>query len=1079
MRASRLLALAATLGATLTAVSVSAQEVVRGARHPALSPDGQWLAFAWRGDLWKVAAAGGRAERLTVHPGDDRLPQWSPDGRWIAFSSKREGNYDVFLTSAGGGSTRQLTFHSSDDLVAGFTADGAGVLFTSARDFERGVLWSVSVAGGTERKVTRGQSATASVSSDGRTLLVAAGALGGWWRKGYRGVNNWAIWSRPFDRMGQATKLTTFTGRNGWPQFAADGRTIWFLSDSTGATELWRMNADGTGKEAVTHIGRDGARFLSIARGAPLAAFELDAGLWTVPLPTSAATDGRTAAPQEVRITAASDEQFNNIARQSFSDRASEADLSADGREIAFVVRGDVFVVPTRAGGSTENLTNNFGRDFQVAWSPDNRALAFVSDRGGSEDIFVVRSADSSEPRLSRTLRTQVSQLTREGTRETNPGFSPDGRRIAFLRSGDPPSLWVMDADGRNAARLVEGYVANFQWSPDGRFLAYVMQSRYASGSGGTDVWVIPSAGGQAVNVTNYPTFNRSPTWSRDGRRLAFVSGRGPGEGNSDIYHIWLRRGDDEKTREDWTMEEDQEGGRRGGGPGAAGGAARDSAAAAPPPARTPPEVQIDFEGITDRARRVTDGFRVQSFTFSPDGRQYAFAANVGGQSDLWVIGRDGENPTRLTRRGTAPEWPEFDPDGRRIYYLSGRGAIRTIEPSGEHPDSVSFQARVTIDRAAESVQMFEEAWRSLGARFYDPRMHGRDWTAIHDRYRPMAEAAYTKEALGDVILMMIGELNASHLNFTVAPDPDAVRTGELGLVFDDGYRGRGLRVAAVVPNGPTARTASRVSAGEYLLAIGDASLTDTTNVYRLLAGTVGDRIAITVGPTADGRGARVLAVRPVSVQELGNLNYEDWVARNHERVQQLSNGRVGYLHIRAMNQPSLERFKRDLWGREANSDAVIIDQRYNGGGNIHEQLWTELARRAPIYFTNRAGERRFSPAQWTRPSVVLQNQNSFSDAEIFPYGFKALGFGRTIGLPTGGGVIGTANINLIDGSVFRLPGSGVYAVAGERNLENWGIEPDIWVENPFEQEQLGNDAQLERAVRELLASLGAGGGRN
>lgn len=1049
--------------ALATAMGVAAQEPVRGARHPALSPDAQWLTFSWRGDLWKVAAAGGRAERLTVHPGDDRAAQWSPDGRWIAFSGKRDGNYDVFVMSADGGSTRQLTAHSANDLVAGWTADGRAVLFTSARDFERGVLWAVPVAGGTERKVTRGQTATATVSADGRTLLLTAGAPGGWWRKGYRGANNWAVWSRPMDEPGAATKLTAFSGRNGWPQFGADGRSVYYLADSTGATELWRMNADGSGRQPVTRVGRDGARFLSVAKNGQLAAFELDVGLWTVPL------TGANALPREVRITAASDEQFNRVTRRTYSDRASGVELSADGREAAFVARGDVFVVGTRAGASTENLTNHPARDFQAAWSPDGKALAFVSDRSGNEDVYVLRSADSAEPRLSRTLRTTLLQVTRDAARDLQPAWSPDRRQLAFFRQGDPPSLWVMDADGRNARRVVEGYVGGFAWSPDGRWIAYGRGMQGETGRGSSDIFVVPAAGGTPVNVTRYPSTNRSPQWSRDGRRLVFISSRGadPGQSGgapiSDLYQIWLRRADHEKTREDWALEEDASGGagdRRS-------AARRDSSAATP-------EVRIDVDGIEDRARRVTEGVVVGSFAISPDGKQFAVIGGVMGQSDLWIIGRDGDNPTRLTRGGANPDDVAFDPDGKKVYYLTGRGTIASVETNGQHPGSVAFQAVVTIDAAAEALQMFEEAWRALGAAFYDPRMHGRDWNAVRAAYRPLAEAAYTKEALGDVILMMIGELNASHLNFTLPPTDDAVRTGELGLVFDDAYRGRGLKVAAVVPGGPTDRVASTVRPGEYLLAVGDAEITETTNAYQLLANTVGDRIALRVAATPEGRDARLVAVRPVSAGELGDLQYAEWVKRNHDRVRQLSNGRLGYLHIRAMNPPSLERFKRDLWGREAAGEGLIIDQRYNGGGNIHEQLWTELLRRAPIYFTNRAGQRRFSPPQWARPTVALQNQNSFSDAEIFPYGFKALGLGKVIGVPTGGGVIGTGDIQLIDGSTFRLPGGGVYSLQGDRNLENWGIEPDLYVENPFEQEQLGRDAQLERAVRELMSQLGA-----
>jgi tricorn protease len=1050
----------------LAAGPAAAQEAVRGARHPALSPDGRMMAFSWRGDLWVVPATGGRARRLTVHPGDDRLPQWSPDGRWLAFSGKRDGNYDVFTISVEGGGTRQLTFHAANDQVTGWTSDGRAVLFTSGRDFERGVLWSVPAAGGTERKVTRGQTATAALSGDGRTLLVSSGALGGWWRKGYRGSNNWTVWSRSADAMGGATMLTSYTGRNGWPQFGSDGK-VYFLSDSTGATELWRMNADGSGKEAVTRIRRDGARFLSVAAKAPLAAFELDAGLWTVTLGPTGAT------PTEVPITASSDEQFSRIARESFTDGAGDFVLSADGKEAAFVVRGDVFVTTTRSGAATVNLTNHSARDQAPAWSPDGKALLFISDREGNEDLWLVRSADSAEPRLSRAVRTTLTRLTSDPASELRAAWSPDGKRIAFYRQGDPPSLWVVDADGKNARRLVSGYVQGAAWSPDGQWIAYSEDRRAETGRFTADILVIPSGGGTAVNVTEYPAQNRSPAWSPDGKRLAFISTRGSdpaqsgGAGIADVHQIWLTRADDERTREDWAAIEDESGGARRGG----GAARRDSAAV--------PEVKIDFDGITERARRVTEGFQARSFAISPDGKQFAVVANVIGQADVWTVGRDGDNAMKVSRGGQVGGDLAYEPEGRRVYYLTSRGTITSATTGGTGGTGetgggggVSFRAQVTIDRAAEAMQMFEEAWRALGANFYDPNMHGRDWQAIEAAYRPLAEAAYTKEALGDVILMMIGELNASHLNFSLPGGDDAVSTGELGLVFDDAYRGNALKVAGVVPGGPTDKVGATVKPGEYLLAIGEERIGPETNVYALLANTAGRRIAITVGPTPDGNGARVLAVRPISGGAFGDLLYRDWVRRNHEKVRELSNGRVGYLHIRAMNAPSLEQFKRDLWGAEYAGEALIVDQRYNGGGNIHEQLWTELLRRSPIYFTNRTGGRRFSPPQWQRPTIVMQNQNSFSDAEIFPHGVKALGLGRTLGVPTGGGVIGTRNIQLIDGSTFRLPGSGVYATADGRNLENWGIEPDIWVENPFEEEQLGRDRQLERAVQELLATL-------
>jgi Tol biopolymer transport system component/C-terminal processing protease CtpA/Prc len=1018
---------------------------IRGMNTPAVSPDGRMVAFVYQGDLWSVQATGGMASRLTVHQAHDTNPRYSPDGRWIAFASNREGNYDVFVIPAGGGSARQITRHSDSDYPMDWSPDGSKILFYGRRG-DKFQLYTIDVATSVVKTITNddAQVRYASFSPDGKTVAYnRAGNTGVWYRPVYRGSANMEIYAKSL-ADGKLTRISDYEGMDQWPLFAPDGKRVFYVTDrlTPGTPNIVAASASGGKPTLVTKHKAEEVIWPSMARNGSLIGYVHQGDLWTV----------KPAGGESTKLTiyAPSDDKINNVTRLALTNGAQELEVSPDGRTLALVVRGEIWTIPAQSGGDARRLTTNPAHDHDVLWSKDGKQIAFVSDRNGNFDVVT----------LNKETR-EVKQLTNDPNDEESLKYSPDGKMLSFIRNGSQGGIYVMPADASGPPRRVAESLGNnvdqqfnpgvgisaHAWSPDGKWIAFARRDAIST----QDVWVVPVAeGGKPVNVTYTPGTNGDPEWTADGKFLLFTSSRA---GIPDLYSVRL-------------VPE----------PESAAAAAPQSgpAAGTGPRPTTAPEVKIDFEDIEDRAKRITTQ-GVAAYELTPDGRAAVFIGNAGGSIEYFMVPVTGGSAQRLTQGGEGTSSPRFGNDPNVFYAIGQGGTVKAVRRMGPAwgSQTIAFSARMDLDRRAEIRQAFNEFWRRINVGFYDPNMHGVDWRAARARYEPLLEGVGTKEEFAYYLLSpLAGELNASHMEPSPAPGPAGSATAELGLTFDESYTGPGLKVTGYMPKGPNDDLGPRIKPGEFVLAIDGEDVSWNESLYDHLADKAGKDVELLVNTTASKEGARTVKLKAITKDQWRDLDYERKVRERRALVERQSGGRLAYVHIRGMDQPSLRRLERELWGRAREKDGLVLDIRDNGGGNTHEAILQQISRPVYVYQQPRNGPKITEPVRtWTKPIILLINENSSSDAEIFPMGFRTLKLGKIVGVETPGYVIGTYGRSLQDGTGFRIPMWGWFSADG-KNLENNGVKPDISVELTPEDLAAKRDRQLEVAVDMVLKEL-------
>jgi tricorn protease len=1039
MMRQRHLYLATLLAAWLAAsVPAQAQEPIRFGRTPDISPDGKLVAFSYLGDVWVVEAIGGVARPVTMHEKHDMMPVLSPDGRQLAFSSNRHGSYDVFVVSIQGGRPTRLTFDSADDYVTGWSPDGKYILFSSSRstsfpfNYE---LYKVAVTGGRVQRITKFEGREGVFSPWGDEIAYVRGP-GAWYRRGYRGSSNDDIWICNADGTNNR-QLTSFNGQDNSPMWAKDGRAVYYVSECFGtpANIVRQELAAGKGAalavksppQQITNHKIDGVRRARISADGEWIVYECGPDLWVV--------SAKGGEPRKLAIEVHADDKTNPERTVTYTSGASEFSPSYDERYVAFAVHGSLFAMP-RGGGKATRLTQGPYHDHSIAWSPDARKIAFLSDRGGQEDVWLVESDDPEHPELVKAHKFKIKQLTSSPESESSLNFSPDGRRLSFLRAG---KLVTMDPDGGDVKVVVDqGTVIDYEWSPDSKWLCYARMD----GSFASELYLIPATGATAINparnITRYATFNAGVTWSKTGAKLAFISER-RGQTQS-LFVLSLQK------------------------PAVQGAST--------------PAGEIDWDDIHLRVEQPTPMAALEG-AINSDGTKVAFRSLQSGD-DLWVASTNGRDVTRVTTgnmRPTQIQWSRVM--SSLVYFRDGSGQIHMVSVGGAGTAPVvPFKAKMTIRRDEEFVEMFEQSWRALRDNFYDPTFHGVDWKAVHAKYRPLVKHVAMKEDLYNLIYLMLGELNASHLGIRGAPSVPEEATADLGLIFDESYHGPGLRVAEVLKRGPADRRGLSLKAGDIVLSIDRTELTDQVSLSRLLNGKVNESVLLEVVTPAAGsavpsdpKARRRVEIQAVKRSTISNLMYDRWVENNAQEVAKLSGGKLGYIHIPSMDADGLDRFVRALYSDNFDKDAIILDVRYNGGGFAHDRVLNYLGGKEHTFFHQRNGGQgmvlRAGDRKWTKPLVLLVNNRSYSDAEILPNAFRTLGLGKLVGQPTGAHVIGTMTIRLIDGSEFRLPRTGVFTAKGV-NMEKQGVVPDVIVDQQPDELARGIDSQLVKAVEVL-----------
>jgi len=1082
-------------------------------RHPTYSKGR--VAFSYLGDIWMAREDGSGVQRLTVHNARDVYPRFSPDGQWIAFSSNREGNYDVYVMPAAGGKARQLTFHSADDMVVGWSADGARVMFQSTR--AAGVfpsvatLWEVAADGGTERAIATDWGSWGSYSPDGSKLAFTRHP-GVWSRKHYRGSYAVDLWlmdvaARKFTKLGN----DEYKGNYLWPMYGANGE-IYFVADRLpdergirpgspqvmqSVNNIWKISQGGGAPVRVTRHVDGNLFFPSISADGKTIVYEEGFGLWKL--------DVASGQSSEIRIDIRSDLKSNEVELRAIQSEAEAFSLSPSNKRAAISTHGEIFTVATDRG-DVQRVTETSWREQEPRWSPSGKWIAFISDRSGREQIWIADERGKS-----------VRQLSDADCDKGSIVWAPDSKSL--LWAGSDHKLRKVEIESGNTEVVASsdaGPIGLPQYSPDGKWISYSKPD----GMLRSHVYVKQLDGGVEKMIGSEQFLvSSSARWTSDGKKLVMLAGIGApamaslNRSTIQLYSVTLAKIEKRADEADVDLEEQAEGetGRR-----------------FPTSRSVRGEVKIDWDGLERRVRQLTRmSGSVTTVVPSPDGRTYAFVA-MGGEEEgagpgLYVIAEDG---SRLTRIGTAPaETTEGSPrgrgfgfggyrdlqwskDGRSIYYLQGGGIYVVGVPGGggAEPAStgtggrfgrvmrgmgaatpapaeatssgarrITFTARMQVDAAAERLQVFEESWRVMKDRFYDRAMHGVDWAAAKERYKPLLADVADSDELHNVIMQMIGELNASHTGIsggdTSAQAGERVQTRFPGFELEAGESGC-YKVAYIYKKGPADHDYVKLQVGNYILAVNGKALKTSDNYWRFFNLVPGRKFEFTVNAKPQMDGAWTVSLEPLSGAAQATLEYERWVEGRKAMVDKLSDGQIGYLHIKAMDAPSLAKFQRDLLTNQSKK-ALIIDQRFNGGGGIDQELLQILGQRKAYQSTRGRDSLAFPrPIQaFFGPMVVLQNERSASNAEMFPDGFRALGLGKVIGVPTYGAVIGTGSYRLLDGSSIRTPGFGVYTSKGE-NMENYGVPPDIHVDNTPADFLAGRDAQIEKAVEVLRGEV-------
>jgi len=1073
-----------TLALCLASAGTAAAREAKLVRYPHYH-DGK-VVFCYIGDLWTAQEDGKGVVRLTANKARDVYPRFSPDGKWVAFSSDREGNLDVYVIPSQGGEAKRLTGHSADDVVLGWTPDGKSVLFASQRgEGFMGKLYTVPVDGGLPRDAGPDMGVAGAYSPDGAKLAVNRKAQP-YWRKHYRGAFQSDV--TVMDLAAKTFKdVTDFDGMDSWPMWGKDG-FIYFVSDRDPGAQanLWRVPEAGGPAERVTEFKDGDVRFPAISADGKTIVFERDFGIAKLDVADKKVT------PLAFDIAAETQEPLTEF--RDFNSTVDDYDLAPDGKRIVFAVHGEVFTAPTDDGGELRQITDSPSRDRNVTYSPDGKSIAYVSDVSGREEIYVVAADGAGEAKKATDLDTLKPTFV----------WSPDSKSLAFTTSDG--KLYTTSADGKGQKELAStkfGNIGRPAWSPDGKWIAYSKPDVTRS----TDVYLIPAAGGEERRASFDSSDERNPRFSADAKKLYFLRVEGE-TGGAERPSVQIFCAPLEKADKD---PEDADGAKPAEGPAEARKAASAQAA-------TPKEPAIDWAGLKRRTRQVT---RMSSpvLDYSPanDGKTLVFVApegsgGRGGPPAVYTVQDDGKRMNRLTSGGSSPggdsdnDAPRggrgffgggisnlnLTKDGRTLYFQEG-DSVYSVPMSGGGPPSafggsdrsgpssgggprkkVTFAVTVKVDKPKEWDEMFDDAWRTMKYRFYDPKMHGKDWDAVRAKYKPLVPYVGDRHELLNLVNEMIGELNASHTGAAVGNgrgERGGTRHLGLELVADDAA-GR-YKVAHVYEGGPADKDWIKVEPGHYLLAIDGKPLKAGDDYWERLGRRLNRKVELTLNTKPTEEGAWKVKYEPVPMSAYTDLRYDRWVKERRAQVDKLSNGRVGYIHIRAMDSSSLAKFKKEL-AEFRHKEGLVIDERWNGGGNIEQELLAILVQRPYQVWHPRGTEPTRRPfAGYFGPKVVLQNWRSASNAEMFPAGFRALGLGKVVGTPTMGAVIGTGSYTLIDGSTVRTPGVGVFLADEARtNMENTGVKPDIAVENTPEDNLAGRDRQLEVAVEEVLKSL-------
>lgn len=1058
-------------------------------RDVKLSPDGSALAFTYGGDIYTVPTEGGKATRLTTWEGYEYKPVWSPDGRRIAFAADRAGGSDIYIVDAAGGAPRRLTFNSAYETPQAFTADGSEVIYSaSIQDpaasamFPTGTLsevYSVSADGGRPRQILATPAENIVVLPDGRMVYQDVKGMEDNFRKHHTSSVTRDIWIyNPL--IPSHTNLTLRPGEDLFPAVSADGSTLYFVSEREGDNSLnvYAMGLQGpTVARRVTNFTNHPVRYLSVGSDGTLA-YAYNGEIYT--------QQGADGTPAKVNIEITAD--YTDDPEHVTFWRADESDVSPDGKQITFVRRGEVFV-KSAEHSSIKQITHTPQRESDITWGRDNRTLYYTSERDGHYNIYKATIARADDPNFSNATLIEETPLfaVTDTVDRTVPSISPDGKKMAFIE--DRNRLMVMDLASGEVTQLTSGNTNasrskgfNSSWSPDGKYLLieYIEPKHHPY----SDIAIVEVATGKLTKITETGYFDGGPRWVLDGDGILFCSERYGMRNHAswgsqyDVMLTFLTKDAYDRyclSEEDYALLKEVE-------------KSNDRPAPEPKdkdkkkknkkknkkgddePAAEPakPAKVYDLDNLDMRTVRLTPASAdIADAILSEDGQTLYYLAAFEDGYDLWEVDLRTHDVSIAKKLNGAAARMELDASGN-IYLLGSN--VRKYTSAGKLK-TISLSGEMDIDPAAERSYMLDFVYNEERERFFRKDMNGAPWDSLYANYRRFLPHIYNNYDFADMLSELLGELNVSHTGASYyGPSADKT-TATLGLLYDMGYTGDGLRVDEVIENGPFASAKSKMMPGAVITSINSVELTRDSDPLALLNDMVAKKTL--VGFTLPDGTSVEEVVLPISSSKQRSLLYRRWVKRRAAQVDSLSGGRLGYVHIPSMDDASFRSIYADMLGKYIDKEGIVIDTRWNGGGRLHEDIEVLFSGRKYLTQDIHGVTTSDMPSRrWNKPSVMIICEANYSNAHGTPWVYRHLGLGKLVGMPVPGTMSSVNWVRLQNPSlVFGIPVVGFRTEEGNY-LENTQLEPDIMVANDPILVVEGVDAQLEAAVKSLLEDL-------
>ena len=1070
-----------TLLLSFLGVMIVGQDNPLWMRYPSISPDGSTIVFTYKGDLYTVNAAGGEARQITYHDAHDYAAVWSKDGKHIAFASDRYGNFDVYTMDAMGGPATRLTFHSADEKPFSFTHDDASILFGATRQddvnhrqYPTGAqpeLYSVPVEGGRVSQVLTVPSEDAVMTSNGGMILYHD-------RKGYE--NEWRkhhtssitrdLWSYNV-QTGVHTMLTDHNTEDRNPVLSSDNNTVYFLSARDGIFNVHQMPMSNP--QAVTQLTSfetHPVRFLS--RGGNQLCFGWDGEIYTM-------VDGGQ--PQKVNILIRTQDKNNSDKFINITSGVREMDVSPDGKEIAFIARGEVFVTSV-SESFTKRITNTPEQERFVTWGPEGKSIVYAGERDGKWSIYETKKLREEEPFFFASTLIEEKTLMSDDTDHYLPKFSPDGKKMAWIKGRRTLSVKNLEDNSvidlltpEDLYHMRDGD-KNFTWSPDSKWLLVDWGKTLSNG----EVLLIAADGSRRMNLNESGYYDYSPKWVNEGKQMLWFSNRNglksyatSGRTQSDVYTMFFdkeawdkfnmseedykllkeieeankkeEKKDDDKDKKDEDKDKEK---------------------------KEVKPIKFDWEHMKDRTARLTiHSSSLGDAVLSKDGETLYYLARFEENLNLWSTNlrtKETKMVLKLNARSGSLEW---DDKMENLYLLSG-GSISKIDPKAGKKTAVKIKGEMAYDAMAERASLFEHVKIRTGAIFYEPTYHGIDWEMMSSHYERFVPHIGNSYEFAEMLSELLGELNVSHAGARYNGNiPNGDATASLGIFMNYDYAGDGILVDEVMIGGPLDKAGVDVAAGDIIESINGEVITSDRDVAAFLNRLSGDFTLIEV-IDGESKEKRTYTVKPITLGQENQLLYKRWVETNRKEVEDKSNGTLGYVHIPGMSDGPFRSIYQDMMGKYFESKGVIIDTRFNGGGDLVADLAMFFTGTPFITYTTEDKVVGGEPtSRGTKPVISLFNESMYSDGHCYASGYMDLQIGKSVGMPVPGTCSFAGWEGLADGSRWGVVPVSAKNMAGEW-MENNQTDPTILVKNMPGVIDNGIDQQLERAIEEMLKDV-------